>query len=290
MSATVVVEASPPRVAPRGGLGALCAFEVRTAARSGRLWLGVVLMGLVAAVVTALGLTAFRQLGVGASSPAAVALLDLMLLVPSAVALVLGAAALQRDRESGFLDMLRCAGMSGTDIVTAKLAATLSRGSAVVMGGFGAAALVLSGSASAADLIVFAALLLTALLTTASCGAIGLLVASCIRSRGGQTAMAGLAVWSVLAVGLDLALFAVAPVVRMSAPALFVVLALDPIEAGRVLGLLALGADSTVLGPLGTLLRDELGTGRAVGLVVLVDALWIGLGTIAAGALATRRD
>lgn len=290
MSTTAVSDTARRAAVPRNIVAALCAIELRIAARSGRLWLGVAAMGIVTAVVTALGLAAFRQLGVGAMSPAAVALLDLMLLVPSAVALVLGAIALQRDRESGFLDMLRCAGTTGIDVITAKLVATLFRSTVVVTGGFGTAALVLAGSAAAADLLVFVALMFVALLTAAACAAIGLLVAACIRSRGGAAAMAGLAVWFALAVGLDLALFAVAPITQVSAPALFLVLTLDPIEAGRVLGLLALGADSTVLGPLGTLLRDELGTGRAAGLVVLADGLWIGLATLAAGALATRRD
>lgn len=289
MSAIAVSGIARPPSAPRGGAVALCAFELRIAARSGRLWLGVAAMGVVAAIVTALGLSAFRQLGVGATSPAAVALLDLMVIVPSAVALVLGAIALQHDRESGFLDMLRCAGAAGTDVITAKLVATVFRSAVIVTGGFGAAALVLAGSASASDLVVFLALMFVALLTTAACAAIGILVGACIRSRGGQAAMAGLAVWFTLAIGLDLALFAVAPFARISAPALFATLALDPIEAGRMLGLLALGADSTVLGPLGTLLREELGTGQAAGLIVLIDGLWVGLATIAAGALATRR-
>lgn len=275
---------------PDTALGALTSFELRLAARSTRLWTGVLAMAALAAVVTAFGLATFRQLGLGAASPAAVALLDVMLLIPSAAALVLGGAALQRDRESGFLDMIRSAGASGTDILCAKLAAVVFRCAALIAGGFAAAALVLAGSASAADLIVYAALLQVALLTAAACAAIGLLVGATLRARGGQGALAGLAVWFVLAVGVDLVLFAFAPVARISAPALLFVLALDPIEAGRVLGLLALGADSALLGPLGTLLRDELGTGRAAGLIVLCDALWIGLGTLAAGAIATRRD
>lgn len=281
MTSVSIPLATMPRRRP-DALLPLVLFELRLAARGRRLPAATALFALLAGAVTVMGLAAFREIGIGAASPAAIALLQLMLLVPTAFALVEGALALQGDREGGFLAMLRAAGVPGSDIAVAKVVAVTLTSWTLVAAGLGTAALVLAGSMSAADLAGYAALVTIALLTTAACAAIGVLVSAYAAARH-QAVTAALALWFVLAIGLDLAIFAVAPFVRVGTAGLFVVLAVDPLEAGRVLGLLALGADSSVLGPLGTFLRATLGIGPAAGLLVAADVLWLGFATIVAG-------
>lgn len=245
-------------------------------------------MAVAAGVVTAFGLSAFRQLGLGAASPAAIALQSLSLLVPSAFALVVGALAGAEARSSSLTDMLLAFGVSGERIVAAKLAAVLQGSLTIVAAGYGAAALVLIGSALASDVAVFAALFVVVMLTTSALAALGMLLGAI--ARHGQTVALALGAWLVMAVGLDLVLIAATPLLRLGAPVLFVVLALDPIESGRILGLLTLGADSALLGPIGALTRQTLGVGLTAAIVVLVDVLWIGLGTLAAGRAIARRS
>ena len=121
--------------------GTLIRFDLGRAARRGSLAAACVLFGLLAAGATALGLASFRQLGLGTVSPAAVVLLNLAILFPSAYALVTGALALQADRDGGLLAMLRAAGLSGLNVTVAKLVATILSSWVVVLAGFGTSAL-----------------------------------------------------------------------------------------------------------------------------------------------------
>lgn len=253
---------------------ALIRFELGRAGRRGSLPAACVLFGLLAAGATALGLGSFRQLGLGTVSPAAVVLLNLGILFPSAYALMTGALALQADRDGGLLAMLRAAGLSGAGVTVAKLVATIVPSWVVVLSGFGASALVLGGSVGLADLAPFGEVLITALLVSAAAGAIGVLIAAAVRGRQ-QASTAGLAVWFTLAIGLDLLAIAITPALRIGPTGLLLIVLADPLEGGRVLGLLALGADVQVLGPFGAYLLATFGRTGATMVLILAQLAWI---------------
>ena len=266
----------------------LVLFELRLAMRSR--WLGIasVAVAALATAVVLLGLSSFQQLGLGAASPAIAALVNLMLLVPPAVAVVAGSVTLGADRDGGFTDMLRAAGVTGTRIAVAKFAGVVAQSLCLVLAGYGAAAVALAGSVGAEAIPAYIALVVISLLTTASLAAAGVLVAG-VAQRGAQPAVIGIAVWLGLALALDLVVFALVPLARPAIPVLFAILVVDPIEAGRVLSLLTLGADSALLGPLGSFVRITLGIGTTAACVMLVDILWIGLALLAAGRAISRR-
>ena len=266
---------------------ALIRFELGRAARRGSLPAACVLFGLLAAGATALGLGSFRQLGLGTVSPAAVVVLNLGILFPSAYALMTGALALQADRDGGLLAMLRAAGLSGAGVIVAKLIATIVPAWAIVLSGFGASALVLGGNVGLADLAPFGQVLFTALLVSAAAGAIGVLIAATVRGRQ-QASTAGLAVWFTLAIGLDLLAIAITPALRIGVAGLLLIVLADPLEGGRVLGLLALGADVQVLGPFGAYLLATYGRPGAAVVLILAQLAWIAVPTAIAAQVLGR--
>ncbi len=267
----------------------LVPFEIRLALRGRWPALGAALFAAAAIGVTFLGLSTFRQLGFGAVTPAALGLLDLALLLPTLFALAAAAAALHGDGSAGLRSMLRASGVRARAIVAAAFVSVLVPVWLIVGAGFGASALLLAGTASGRDVAPFVVLLVAVLLTAATATAIGILVSALARDRLQALALS-LGVWSLLALGVDLLLLVLSPLLRAGTAGLLAAAILDPLEAGRVAGLLILGADAQVLGAFGALLSTTVGAGPATLAVFGVQVLWIGLALTLAALVAERRD
>ncbi len=267
----------------------LALFEIRVLTRSRWLIGGGAIYALLAAGVTALGLSTFRILGLGSASPAALALLDLGLLLPMAFALVTGSAAVATDREGGFLAMLRAAGRSGGEITRAKIASATVAAWLMLAAGYGASALVLAGNVPAAQLPVFGAIFGVTLAGALAAASVGVLVGAVTRTRQ-EALLASLAIWFAFAVGMELVVLALAPLIRAGAVGLLLLVLFDPLEAARTLGLIALGMEGELLGSLGALLTTT--QGRFGAAVVLIAALgtWIGGAAATAAWLVGRRS
>jgi ABC-type transport system involved in multi-copper enzyme maturation permease subunit len=268
---------------------ALVAFQTRSVVR-GR-WSLVAILGfaLASAVVALLGLGSFRQLGLGAVGPAAVSLVNLALLLPTAQALLLGALALSGERESGFLAALRARGLGPVALVTATwLAVTLSAWLSL-LAGFGIVAVIVSGSLPPEDLPAFVGILLVCALCAAVAAAVGVLVGAVVTNRL-QASLVAVAAWFLLALGLDLMAIGLGVFLSLGEPAILAAVLANPIEAARVTALLLLDASGSALGTMGLYLDETLG--RAGSVAVLVGALgaWLllplGLATFVLG----RRD
>jgi Cu-processing system permease protein len=267
-------------------LDGLSALEVRLALRGRAPILGALLFGAAAAVTAVIGLAAFRQVGLGAVTPAAMALLELSITLPTLIAIVVGAMALQGD--GGSRAMLRAAGMPAWGIVLAKACALIATSAVTVTAGYGAAALVLAGSLGPRDLAPFGFLILVTLMVAIACGSIGLLVSALARERSAAL-LGAIATWAVLAIGVDLVLIVLAPAVR-GGTLLAVAALLDPIEAARIAGLLALGADGHVLGTLGAYVGATMGSGRAALALLAALATWIAVPAALACIALSRRE
>lgn len=254
-------------------LDELTAFEVGLALRGSGVAVGAVVHGAAMALVAIVGLGAFRQVGLGALTPAALGLLEIGLIVPTLIALVLGGAALHGDDEDSVRAMLLISGADLREIVLAKLLAVVAVGAVVVSTGAGIAALLLASSLRPADLAPFGFVVIVTFLATAAAASVGVLVSALARDRT-QAIVGAIAVWAVLAVGVDLVVLVAAPAVGGVAP-LALAAVLDPIEAARLAGLISLGADGQVLGSLGTFVSLTVGPARAVSLLVLALVLWI---------------
>lgn len=271
------------------GLGALATFEARVILRGRGTLVGMAAYGLASLVVTLLGLTSFAQLGLGAVGPAAVALLNLALLLPTVQAMTVGAMTLAGDREGSFLTMLRASGSSARSLVTAGwLGVALSAGLSTLVG-FGVAAVLLATTVPLADLLAFAELLVVSLLVAAAAAAIGILIGVLADNRL-QAGLAAVAVWFVVAIGLDLLLLGLGAFARVGELALIGAVLVNPLETGRVLALLALDPQGGALGPAGSYVLTQLGLLPAAGVLTATLLAWIGVPLALAARVLGRRD
>ena len=267
----------------------LAVFRARTLLRGKATIAATLVFCFTTGLVALVGLGSFRQVGLGSVGPAAAALVNLALLLPTAQGVLLGAMMLTADRESGFGTMLRARGVSPAALVwTAWLAVALS--SWLSLGaGFGLAAIVVAGNVPVGDLPVFVALLGVSAAAAAAAAAIGVLVGALVTTRL-QAALAGVATWFALAVGFDLAVIGLGAFLRLGEIAIIAAIVADPFTAARVSALLLLDSEAGILGPTGAYLLDRLGHGGAVAALLAVVVGWTLLPLALARAVVTRRD
>jgi ABC-type transport system involved in multi-copper enzyme maturation permease subunit len=267
----------------------LMSFQARSVIR-GR-WSIVAILGfaVAAAIVATLGLGSFRQLGLGAVGPAAVSLMNLALLLPTAQALLLGALALSGERESGFLAALRARGVaSGVLVLATWLAVTLSAWLSLAAG-FAVVAIIVAGSVPAADMPVFFAILLICGLCAAVAAAVGVLVGAAVSNRL-QASLVAVAAWFVLALGLDLIVIGLGVFLSLGEPAILGAVLANPIESARVAALLLLDASGGALGTMGIYLSETSGRDGSLALLVGALTLWMALPLGLAALVLGRRD
>lgn len=268
---------------------ALVTFQARSVLRGRWSIIAVLAFALASAIVALLGLGSFRQLGLGAVGPAAVSFLNLALLLPTAQALLLGALALSGERESGFMSALRARGLGpGSVVVATWLAVTLSAWLSL-LAGFAVVAVIVAGSVPAADIPTFVSILLVCAACAAVAAAVGALVGALVSNRL-QASLVAIAVWFLLAIGLDLVVIGLGVFLSLGEPAILAAVLANPIESARVAGLLLLDASGSALGTMGVYLEDTLGVTGALGLLCLSLVLWTALPVMLAAWLLGRRD
>jgi hypothetical protein len=272
-----------------GALLALTGFEARVILRGRGALVGMIGYAAASLVVTLLGLTSFRQLGFGSVGPAAVALLNLALLLPTAQGMVVGAMTLAGEREGAFLTMLRAQGVSPMRLVAACWLSVFFSAALSLLLGFGLSALILASAVPISDLAGFAGLLLVALAVAAAAAAVGTLIGVLAETRL-QAGLAAVAAWFVVAVGLDLLLLGLGVFARVGEAALFGAVLVNPLETGRILALLAIDGSAASLGPAGGFVVSSLGLAPAMALLAIALLAWITYPLLLAGRLLAGRD
>jgi Cu-processing system permease protein len=251
-------------------LRALAAAEC-LAALAGRMIQGLgALFALMALAIAVAGLAASGQLVVQGFTRTAVSLLSLALYLLPLVGLILGAHAF--GVEDGGTELLLAQPVGRRTVLLGRAA-----GLALVLGlvatlGFGLAGAVVLGSAGLDGLVGYAATALGSTLVGLAGLALGILLG--VRSRRRLSAVAwALVAWVVLAVLFDFAAIALLQFVGDGEPGflLVVLLAANPIDGMRALGLVGLGAD-VLLGPTGAALSRLLSPG-AGGVLVAASIL-----------------
>jgi len=268
---------------------ALVTFQARSVVR-GR-WSIVAIFGfaLAAAIVALLGLGSFRQLGLGAVGPAAVSLLNLALLLPTAQALLLGALALSGERESGFMAALRARGMSSRSAILATWLAVTFSAWLSLMAGFAVVAIIVAGNVPMADMPVFFAIMLICGTSAAVAAAVGVLVGSAVTNRL-QASLVAIATWFLLALGLDLVVIGLGVFLSLGEPAILLAVLANPIESARVAALLLLDASGGALGTMGVYLSEAIGSAGSFVLLLAALFLWTVLPLGLASLILGRRD
>lgn len=261
---------------------AVATWELRGAVRS-RFVLGAALtFGVLCLGVTLLGLGALRGFGLAGVGPAAAGLVNLGVLVPPLLGLLLGAASLAGARERGLLAMVAAQPIPRSSIVLGTFLGLAGSLWITVALGFGLASLVLAGVARARDLLPLGALIGTTLAVGTAGLGIGVGISALARGRAQATAVA-VAVWLALALGMDLALAGLAPAVRLGPEGLLAAVLVNPLEAARILALLAASSGGTALGPFGAFLLDRFGAAGAAVLLVGAIGAWTALPLALAG-------
>ena len=268
---------------------ALAGWELRNGLRSR--WAQVTSLIFVAACgATAFsGIRTFRELGLPGIGASIDGLVAVAVLLPPMLALVLGANAIAAARERGLLAMLACQPLRRHTLVVGAFLGVSAVVGLGVAAGVGTAAVLVSGVTDGAGLASMVTLLVAALGMTASAAAVGVAVSTLVPDRLHATAVA-VGLWFVFALGIDLVLAVVAPSLRLGPQALLAAVAVNPLEAGRLLTLLVSSPSPEVLGPFGSYLADRAGLGGAVAVLAGVLVAWVVLPLGAASALMHRRD
>ena len=280
---------SPPRAKGADtlpALGALVRFELFAQLRGRVVPIFTAGFAVAALAIAFAGLSAGGRLAVQGFARTGISLLQLSLWVIPLVALADAAlaAADGYDMELLFVQPVR----RGLVVVGRALGRWAATATAILVG-FGAAGIVIAASAGPGDASRFVGLVVVTLALAAAATALGTLVGVAARSRTRALAIA-IGLWFVLAVGYDLAAIAALSILPRAelSWSLTALLALNPVEAARVIGTGLFGADA-IAGPMGAALRRVLGP---FGLVLLGGALcgWTAGPLALAARLLERRD
>ena len=266
----------------------VAAAEFR-AALAGRLVQGFgVVFALMALAIAGAGLAASGQVVVQGFTRTAVSLLSLALYLLPLVGLVLGAHAF--GVEDGGTELLLAQPIARSTVLVGRtlgLAATLVLVAAL---GFGLAGLVVLAGAGVEGLAGYALVAVGSTVVGLSGLALGVLLGVRARRRLSAVAMA-LVAWVVLAVLFDFGAIALLQFVGDGEPGpmLLVLLAANPIDGMRALGLVGLGAD-VLLGPTGAALSKLLGPSGGAALVGAALLAWCTVPLAVAARIYRRRD
>ena len=267
---------------------ALAAAEFRGALR-GRVigWFGV-LFGALAMGVAVAGLGASGQLMVQGFGRTAVSLLTLALYLLPLAGLTLGASTF--GAEDGGTELLLAQPVPRGAVLAGRAAGLALALVVVAVAGFGAAGLVVAIFAGTSGLAAYAAVLAGATLVGLAGLSLGVLIGVLARRRTAAVAMA-LAAWLAIAVVYDLLAITVLQLAGSGEPGplLLGLLALNPIDGVRALGLTLLGAD-VLLGPTGASMQRLMGPGGGAAIVGASLLAALALPMLAASVVYGRRD
>ncbi len=267
----------------------IAGWEYRETVRSRWVIAMAGIFGGLCAVVTMLAFRTVRELGLTGIGPTSATLVNLGVLLPSLMGLLLGAGAIVGKREQGLLGAMAAQPIGRSSIVYGAFVGLTASLWATIGLGFGVAALILSGVVTAGDLPGLIALVGSTFAVAAACVSLGILVSVASTTRL-QAVSAVVALWMVLALGMDLALAALAPSIHLGPQGLLLAIALNPLEAGRILALLGTNVEGTALGPFGAYMVGRFGSSGSLLLLSGLLAAWIAVPLMIAQATLRRRD
>lgn len=277
-----------PVPAGLSALAAVAGHELRTHMRGRVIPAFALLFAVLAGGVALSGLGASGQLLVQGFTRTSVSLLSLALYVLPLLGVVLGASAFATD--DGGTELLLAQPVGRGEVLLGRVAG-LAASLVVVAGtGFGAAGVLMAvrtGTAGLGSYVLVSAS--TTLVGIVALG-VGVLLGILTRRRVAAVGWA-LAAWFAAAVLFDLAAIGVLQLVGSGSPGpwLVALLAANPIDGVRTLGLVTLGAD-VLMGPTGAALSRSLGEGGGALWILASLMAWLVLPLAGAGFAWRRRD
>ncbi|HET8624480.1 MAG TPA: ABC transporter permease [Gemmatimonadales bacterium] len=266
----------------------IAASELRAALR-GRLVQGFAgIFGLLAAGIAVAGLGPSGQVLVQGFIRTAVSLLTLSLYLLPLLGLVVGAHAFGTDE--GGTELLLVQPVTRTEVLLGRALGLGAAVAGVALFGFGLTGLLVGLMAGWAGLAGYLIVAAGSTLVGFASLSVGIFLGAVARRRAAAIGGA-LAAWLFAAVLYDLVAIALLQFTGSGEPGpyLVVLLALNPIDGLRALGLVSLGAD-VLLGPTGAAMQRALGPGEGAWLIMASALAWCGLPLAAAARVWSRRD
>ena len=266
---------APGRVLP------LVRKEIRDAIGSRWLIGYALLLGTLGLAATATGLESTSGLALQAFGRTTATLMNLCLLLSPLVAVLMGAGAIAGERERGTLEHLLAQPLTRAGLLLGKHAGLLTALTLATVAGFVPAGVLIgitAGPALIGHYLLFPAI---AALAGAAMAAIGLLISVSSRSAVQAQGTAVFA-WFGFVLLYDLLLMGSLAASGMPAEWLAGMLVANPVDAARVLGVLALEPDLYLLGPAGAFIASRFSHTGAVILLLTALCAWASLPVVAA--------
>jgi Cu-processing system permease protein len=247
--------------------------EVRDALSNRWLISYSILLAALGLAATATGLDSASGLAIQAFGRTTATLMNLCLLLAPLVAVVMGAALIAGEQERGTLEHLLAQPLTRTELLIGKHLGLLAALTAATVAGFvpAAVAIAMAGGASMlGHYLLFPAI---AVLAAAAMAAIGVLISVTSKSAVHAQGMAMLT-WFGFVLLYDLVLMGSLAVSGIPAQWLAAALIANPVDASRVLGVLALEPDLYLLGPAGSFLTTRLSPAGTASLLLAAVLAW----------------
>lgn len=251
----------------------IAAKEVRDGLSNRWLIAYAILLGGLGLAATATGIDSASGLAIQAFGRTTATLMNLCLLLSPLVAVVMGAALIAGEQEKGTLENLLAQPLSRAELLLGKYLGLLAALTAATIAGFVPAGLLLIGAAGPAVLGHYLLFPAIAALAGAAMAAAGVLISVTSRSAVHAQGTAMLT-WFAFVLLYDLVLMGSLAISGMPAEWLAVALIANPVDAARVLGVLALEPDLYLLGPAGAFLTARLSAPGTASLLVGAVLAW----------------
>jgi Cu-processing system permease protein len=251
----------------------IAAKEVRDGLTNRWLIAYALLLGGLGLAATATGLNSASGLAIQAYGRTTATLMNLCLLLSPLVAVVMGAALIAGEQDRGTLEHLLAQPLTRAELLIGKHLGLLAALTAATVAGFVPAGVAIAVSAGPAVLGHYLLFPTIAALAGAAMAAVGALISVSSRSAVHAQGMAMLT-WFAFVLLYDLVLMGSLAVSGMPAQWLAAALVGNPVDAARVLGVLALEPDLYLLGPAGSFLTTRLSAAGTASVLIGALALW----------------
>ena len=232
------------------------------------------LLGVLGFAAALTGIQGSSGLALQAFGRTTATLMNLCLLLAPLVAVLMGAASIAGERERGTLEHLLAQPLTRSGLVLGKHAGLLIALTSATLAGFLPAGVLIAWSAGPSVLPHYLVFPLIASLAGAAMLGVGTLVSVSCRSAV-QAQGTAVFVWFAFVLLYDLLLMGSLAMGGIKVHVLSVLLLANPVDAARVLGVLALEPDLYLLGPAGAYLASQLSRGGTA-LVLLTTLLaWV---------------
>ena len=251
----------------------IAAKEVRDGLTNRWLIAYSVLLGGLGLAATATGLDSASGLAIQAFGRTTATLMNLCLLLSPLVAVVMGAALIAGEQERGTLEHLLAQPLTRTELLLGKYLGLLAALTAATAAGFLPAGVAITAAVGPAMLGHYRLFPTIAALAGAAMAAVGVLISVSSRSAVHAQGLA-MVTWFAFVLLYDLVLMGSLAVSGMPAEWLAAALVGNPVDAARVLGILALEPDLYLLGPAGSILTTRLPAAGTASVLIGSLTLW----------------